>query len=295
MRHLLRTQFLVIATVVGVAWTPMLSIAADSQPLTMIVMDPLAAPLSCPCVKGYAQRKYEELGKYLEQELGRPVRIEFSESLGKALDKTDRHADLVIGKRSVVAAQSKQHKVPLSAVLALSGKDGQTTQTGLVVVPASDPARTVADLKGYRIIFGPADCDEKHNAAIALLKKHGVTAAEKIETCAACSDGATTILEAGPDSRAATVISSYAAPLLEGCGTIEKGDLRVIGTTEPVPFIAAFISTALPESDQAAITAALKEVGEEPVLLGAIESKSGFVPEDNAVVAETSPAAKKKN
>ena len=31
------------------------------EPLSLIVMDPLAAPLSCPCVAGYAQRKYEVL------------------------------------------------------------------------------------------------------------------------------------------------------------------------------------------------------------------------------------------
>jgi len=39
---------------------------------------------------------------------------------------------------------------------------------------------------------------------------------------------------------AATVISSYAQPLLEGCGTIKKGDLRVIGETDPMPFVVAF-------------------------------------------------------
>jgi hypothetical protein len=32
--------------------------------LTIVVMDPLALPLSCPCVKGYAQRKYETLAEY---------------------------------------------------------------------------------------------------------------------------------------------------------------------------------------------------------------------------------------
>ena len=32
----------------------------------MVVMDPLALPLSCPCVKGYAQRNYDKLGEKLE-------------------------------------------------------------------------------------------------------------------------------------------------------------------------------------------------------------------------------------
>ncbi|MBW3598872.1 MAG: hypothetical protein KY475_16560, partial [Planctomycetes bacterium] len=46
-----------------------LAIAAPASraeaPLTMVVMDPLAAPLSCPCVEGYAQRKYEALAAHL--------------------------------------------------------------------------------------------------------------------------------------------------------------------------------------------------------------------------------------
>ncbi|MFO0811370.1 MAG: PhnD/SsuA/transferrin family substrate-binding protein [Gemmataceae bacterium] len=260
-----------------------------SQSLTVVVMDPLAAPLSCPCVKGYAQRDYEQLGKHLEVALGRTVTVVFAESLVTALEKkTDGKADLVIGKRSVVAADAERSKRAMTPIAALTGKDGIATQTGLVVVPKDDPAKTVADLKGYRIIFGAADCDEKHAAAIALLKKHNVPVPEKRETCAACSDGATTILELGKDVRAATVISSYAAPLLEGCGTIKKGDLRVVGTTEPVPFVTAFVSDSLPVSDRVAITKALLAVKEKPTLLMAIETKGGFIP------IPSEPAAKKK-
>src|SRR5207248_10322855 len=82
--------------------------AADKPALTLVVMDPLAAPLSCPCVAGYAQRDYEKLAKYLEGQLGRPVKVAFDESLTTALKKkTDGKADLVIGKCSVVLADAK--------------------------------------------------------------------------------------------------------------------------------------------------------------------------------------------
>ena len=33
---------------------------AKTPALGMVVMDPLAAPLACDCVKGFAQRKYEK-------------------------------------------------------------------------------------------------------------------------------------------------------------------------------------------------------------------------------------------
>jgi ABC-type phosphate/phosphonate transport system substrate-binding protein len=262
--------------------------AADKAPLTMVVMDPLAAPLSCPCVAGYAQRDYEKLAKYLEGQLGRPVKVAFDESLTGALKKkTDGKADIVIGKCSVVLADAKASHHGVTQVASLSGKDGSTTMTGLVVVPSADPAKSVADLKGYRVIFGVAECDEKHAAALALMRKHGVSPPEKLETCSACSDGATAILELGPNVRAATVISSYAAPLLEGCGTIKKGDLRVIGTTEPVPFVTAFAADSLPAADREALAQALLKMTEHPALMVALETKRGFI-------AAPSDGAKKK-
>ena len=45
--------------------------ADDQQALIVVVMDPLAAPLSCPCVKGYAQRDYKKLAAHFERELDR--------------------------------------------------------------------------------------------------------------------------------------------------------------------------------------------------------------------------------
>ncbi|CAN5517957.1 hypothetical protein BH10PLA2_BH10PLA2_26150 [soil metagenome] len=251
--------------------------ATDKPAFTMVIMDPLALPLSCPCVKGYAQRNYDKLGEYLEKQTGHSVRVVFDESLSKAVrTKTDGKVDIVIGKQSVVKADAKKLNRGFTHVAALTGKDGKTTQTGLVVIPSKDPAKRLSDLNGYRIIFGPEECDEKHGAALALLRQNKVTVEKKLETCSACSDGATTILELGPDVRAATVISSYAAPLLEGCGTIKKGDLRVLGTTDPVPFVAAFVSESLSSSDQDSILQALLKVGEQPELLAALETKSGF-------------------
>ena len=240
---------------------------AQNPPLTMIVMDPLALPLTCPCVQGYAQRDYEKLAAALEARLDRPVKLIFNESLTVALrEKAAGKADLVIGKQSVVQHDLKKNKLTGTQIAMLTGKDGTTTQTGLIVIPSADPAKSVADLKGYRIIFGPEECDEKHAAALALLKENGVTPTGKLETSAACSDGACLVLEAGADERGAAVISSYAQPLLEGCGTIKKGDLRVVGTTKPVPFIAAFTTNSVSSADRERIANALREATADPKL-----------------------------
>jgi len=245
---------------------------------TVVVMDPLAAPLSCPCVEGYAQRDYTKLAAFLESRLNRPVKLAFSESLTTALkNKTDGKADLVIGKASVVKFDAAANKQLLKPIAQLTGKDGATTQTGLILVPSGDPAKKVTDLKNYRVIFGPVESDEKHAAALALLKKHGVAVPKMLETCAGCDEGCHKILEAGKESRGAAVISSYARPLLEGCGQVKKGDLRVIGETAPVPFIVAFADDRLDANLKKSLEESLLEVATDAKLCAALETSAGFV------------------
>lgn len=268
--------------------------AAESPPLTIVVMDPLAKELSCPCVAGYAQRNYHLLGKHLEMTLGRPVKIVFSESLVKATqDLTGGAVDIVIGKKSVVEFDAARMQRQFQPIAALTGKDGLTTQTGLIVVAKANPATTVADLKGQLIVFGPAESREKHAAAIALLKKHDVALPDKLETAEGCDTGATRILELPAGEWGAAVISSYAKPLLEGCGTVPKGALRVIGTTEPIPFVTAFVSAKLSADEQTKITAALIALKSEAVLCKALETSDGFLA-FQPTTEETQTEVKKK-
>ncbi|TWT31182.1 outer membrane biogenesis protein BamB [Posidoniimonas corsicana] len=259
------------------------SASSAAQPFSLVVMDPLAAPLSCPCVEGYAQRKYEVLGEHLEKTLGRPVTVTFAESLAGALKKEGcDHADLIIGKDSVVRSDAAKAGYGLTVLGRLTDKQGDSEQTGLVVVRSQDQAQTVGDLKGYRVLFGPPECDEKFAAPRELLTKAGVKIADakQAEITSACSDGACKIIEWGDAEQAAAVISSYAAPLLEGCGTIKKGDLRVVGKTEAVPFITAFVTDRVDEPQAAAVQHALLTVAEDPQLLIALESMLGFIEPD---------------
>jgi ABC-type phosphate/phosphonate transport system substrate-binding protein len=68
---------------------------------------------------------------------------------------------------------------------------------------------------------------------------------------------------------------------------VKKGDLRVVGTTAPVPFVTAFVNDKLPQADRDAIAKALLNVKDHPPLTTALETKHGFV-------AMPSTAAKKK-
>lgn len=265
---------------------------AETAPLVMVVMDPLAKELSCQCVKGYAQREYSQFAEYLSARLGRKVEVVFSESLVTASQKTPNgRADIVVGKQSVVVHDAKKLSRTLRTVAALSDKSGLITQTGLIVVPQGDAAQTVADLKSHLLVFGPADCDEKNAAAVTLFKKNGIAMPEILETAVGCEEGALRILELPAGERGAAVISSYAKPLLEGCGTVPKGALRVVGETIPVPFIAAFTADDLPNKLQQRIQAALLAVAAEPKLCLAMESKQGFL----AAVAEAPADEVEKN
>ena len=272
---------------------PVVSKVPTEEALTLVVMDPLAAPLSCPCVEGYAQRKYEALQQFLKAHLDRPVQLTFAESLKLALKKTNGKADIIIGKDSVVRSDSKAARIDIQPLGYLTDKKGSTTQTGLIVVNKNDSAKTVEDLNGYTIIFGPSEAAEKHSAAMSLLKKAGVSVPEKLTIDAACSDGACKVIDLGPKSKTAAVISSYAQPLLEGCGTIKKGDLRVVGETEDVPFITAFAASKLRMSDQKKIRKALAATATEPDLLEALESLVGFLPPKEAKKAIPTVAKKK--
>jgi ABC-type phosphate/phosphonate transport system substrate-binding protein len=263
------------------------SLHANEKVLTLIVMDPLAAPLSCPCVEGYAQRRYEALAEHLKGSLGCEVQLVFASALGTALKETGSKADLIIGKDSTVRADADAAKLKVNAIAQLTDKAGSTMQRGLIVVNKADPAQTAKDLDGYTIIFGPSEAAEKHGAALELLKKANVSIPKTLHIDEACSDGACKVIDLGPKSKTAAVISSYAQPLLEGCGTIKKGDLRVVGETEEVPFITAFVNSELSQPEQQNLKAALLSGTATPELLDALESLAGFLAVDDA-------AAKKK-
>ena len=83
-------------------------------------------------------------------------------------------------------------------------------------MPASDPAQSIADLKGYRILFGPEASAEKNTAAVAALRKAGIPVPKKLEIESSCAEAAIETIESKAKPGTAAVISSYAMALLEG-------------------------------------------------------------------------------
>ncbi|MFH1267471.1 MAG: PQQ-binding-like beta-propeller repeat protein, partial [Planctomycetota bacterium] len=126
----------------------------------------------------------------------------------------------------------------------------------------------------YRILFGPEDSAEKRAAALASLEAFDVPLPPEIPESPSCTTAALAVVEEEAD---AAVISSYAMPLLEGCGAIDKGALRIVGKTDPVPFIGVFATDRVGPELETGLLGALKEVGGRPDLLAAMESRDGFV------------------
>lgn len=243
---------------------------------TIVVMDPMAAPLACDCVQGYAQRKYERLADYLADKTGKKVRVVWSESLTKALaEEAAGKAHIVIGKDSVIRHDAKSSKRDLLPMAQLTDMQGSVMQRGLFVVLKDDPAATLLDIEGYSILWGPEDCDEKSAAPRETLKELELEIVNGNE-CASCSIAAKQLAADGLTKKQVAVISSYAAPLLEGCGTIKKGDLRIIGNSDDVPFISVFADANLAKAELDTIARALLQMKSQEMLT-ALETKEGFV------------------
>ena len=126
---------------------------ANHLPLRIVVMDPLSDQLACDCVEGYAQRKYNELGKFMEKQLGQPVKLSYGENLPDILKANPGHVDLLIGKESIILFDAAEIKMTIRPIARLTDKSGTTNLRGLFVVRHNDRARSVEDLKGYKILF----------------------------------------------------------------------------------------------------------------------------------------------
>lgn len=246
--------------------------------IVLVVMDPLAARLSCPCVEGYAQRDYDALAAYLEASFDRPVRVGYGESLAAGLEaaSADR-AHVIIGKDSVVRADAAAAGLSLAAVGSLTDKTGSVTTRGVFVVAAEDDAESLDEVIDYAIYTGRPEHAEKHSLAIDALRRAGLPDPFDTHDFDSCSDAASEMLEAEQPAAVVAVISGYAKPLLEGCGAVPRDALRVIGETHPVRFITAFVDESLDLTFRDEVRTALLDVADDKRLVEKLESSRGFI------------------
>jgi len=249
-----------------------LTAPAASEPLRLAVADPLAREHACACVAGYAQRDYGALARYLTRRLRCPVVCEFPAAAALAGPGTP--PDLVIGQRSLVEAAFAATGQPLRLLALLTGPDGQTSQPGLFLVRQADPAHCLLDLRDRRILFGPPAAADTYGAALAALRLIGLPPPEPPTTRDTGGAAVSEVLRGEAD---AALVSRYALPLLIGCGAVGNDDLRVVGHTAAVPFIALLATARFPRALCVPIVNALAEAGADPELRRCLETRDGFV------------------
>ena len=159
------------------------------QMVQMVVMDPLALPLSCSCVDGVGQRRYDQLAAYLEQTTGRRFRFIYEESLDLALRRIRSKPDFIIGKDAMVRFDAKRLKLTVTPLADLTDRAGRTTQRGVFLVRTGDPAKRLDDLSGRAVMLGPVEEAETHQAAKAALQQARLAKPPTLDSAGAVASG----------------------------------------------------------------------------------------------------------
>jgi outer membrane protein assembly factor BamB len=242
-------------------------------------MDPLSKELACACVKDYGQRDYRKLAARLGAATRDRVSIEFSDDLAESMTGVAPGREvIIIGDRSLVAHGATVAKLKCHPLCDLTGTDGQTTLSASFIVRSDDPARELKDISGRSVFFGLSQVDDKHAASLAALRAAGVELPAKLQNRASYTEAALDMIDSALSPPPVAVIPSYALPLLEGCGSVKPGSLRVIGKSQPTPFITAFLADSFPAEKQEKILKTLLSLKTDAKLLKSMESRDGFVP-----------------
>ena len=246
------------------------------EPILFVVMDPLAKELACTCVKGYAQRDYRKLAARLEKAVKQKISIEFSDDLAESMTGVNPGREvIVVGDASLAAAGAKKAGLKSHAVCELTDLDGSTTLTASFVARSDDSAKELKDVAGRKVFIGLAEADQKHAASLAALRAAGAETA-MTEKRGSYSEAALDMLDSPLSPPPVAVIPSYGLRLLEGCGSVKPGNLKVIGKTEPAPFIQVFVSETVPPEREGKIVESLLSVKGDAKMLKAMESRDGF-------------------
>jgi outer membrane protein assembly factor BamB len=251
------------------------------EPIVLVVMDPLAKELACACVEGFGQRDYRKLAAYLQAGLKRDVVVEFSDDLAETLAIVGQGREvIVVGDRSLVTHGAQRAQLRARPVCELSGMDGSTTDTAVFVARGNDAAKELKDIGGRKVLVALAEADAKHAATLTALRGADLKPPAEPQRRPPGTEAALDVLDSTASPPPVAVMPSYVLRLLEGCGSINKGDLKVIGSTSAVPFITVFLSDSMAADTQAAIRDSLLSIKNDPQLLKQMESRDGFKPVD---------------
>jgi outer membrane protein assembly factor BamB/ABC-type phosphate/phosphonate transport system substrate-binding protein len=214
----------------------------------------------------------------LEKALKQKVKIEFSDDLADSLAGGSPKQELiVIGDQSLVAAGANKAGMKCHAICALTDLDGNNTMSASVVARSGDPVKELKQISGRNVLFGVPVADAKYAACLAMLRAAALERPIVPEQRGSYSEAALDMLDSQSSPPPLAVIPSYALRMLEGCGSVQPGSLKVIAKTDPVPFITVFLSDSAPADKEKQVVDALFAMKGDSKLLKAMESRDGFI------------------
>lgn len=262
---------------------------ANPQPLHVLVADTSAVELDCSCAPGAPRRQYEPLRLALQSAIGRPVQFEYiADFLFDEMPEADarliRSSELMIGKHSAINYAASKLNQPVRWIASLTRIDGSDKLVGIFVARVDGPIKKIGDLQGHKVSLGMPFHAEKHDAALAALRRENAGPAET-RNALLCRDAVADVVAGRSD---AAVISDYSQVLLQTPEVVRGVKLAVIGKTDEVPYIAVFSNDWVSQRDVDIIRRFLTEqTGKDRELLKALQSSKGFVPAQGVVVRET--------
>jgi outer membrane protein assembly factor BamB len=252
---------------------------SSGEPVLLVVMDPLAKELACACVKGYGQRDYRKLAARLEAALHQRVSIVFSDDLADSLTGVRPGREvIVVGDQSLVAHGANKAGLKCHAICELTDPEGSTTLNALFVARGGDPVTELKDIGSRKVLFGMTEADGRYAAGMAALRAAGLEAPAMIQKRSPYTDAALDVLDSKSSPPPVALIPGYGLRLLEGCGSVKPGSLKVIGKTEPIPFIQVFVGDAISAGKQDKVLKSLLAVRDDAKMLALMESRDGFRP-----------------
>ena len=231
--------------------------ASAVEKLIIGVSEPLCKKTACSCVGDNAQRAYDGLIVHVRTAAGIELEFQYFEEellLQRAVRAGKLDGLICKAWLGLVTARDAGREFTRLADITMPGKE-PAELLGLFIVPKDSPLKTLADLRGQRVLFGMTNAYEKSYLADATFRAAGLPLPEPRQRVFSCQDAALALLEKRAD---AAVVSSYALNFGCICVVAKPEDFRVIAETKQrIPFVTFMVENKVAPAVRARLQQAL--------------------------------------
>ena len=250
-----------------------------------------------------AKRRFEPLTRYLSKATG----LEFTSAYLNTFDVPEAFEK---GELDITQTNSLLYIIMAEkGLLPLAGERRGSMgfrSAGGIAVKADSPIKTLADLKGKRMVFGPMLAPTGYLSQYDMLLEAGIDPELDLEYYAipwGAYKHEKVIYGVWMAAYDAAAVPMLDMEIMERENRIGKGDLRVIAVNDPIPYCVFGVAPRVPGNVAAAVKSALLNLtGGETVpidgqVLSVLKSAKvdGFVPIEDADFDRVREMAKKAN